>query len=395
MSAAPVITIFVRHSADCKYAGDEFNKRCRCRKHFRWSQDGKQFRRKAGTRSWEEAERIKRELEDQLAGRTPEPKPEGNARDINDCIDVFLKDKKAQGVTAGVLSRYTVELSRFKQYHYGACVYVISGVTRETLTGYAATWSSIYESSQTRAAVRARLRGFLRYCFEAQWLPRVPALPKIKVDEPPTMPLTAEEYDRLLDALYTVCPLDRKGGTQRSDGLTDKMRERLHGLLELMRWSGLAIGDALTLERSAIKHDETKDLYRIVTSRQKTGTDVSVPIPKRVAEELIKVTNGNPRFVFWSGTGQPNTIGKMFANRYIRPLFEAAGLANGGRMLSHRLRDTFAVDLLEKGVPLEEVSKLLGHESIRTTERHYAKWVKGRQDRLDQLVTATWKGAHA
>jgi site-specific recombinase XerD len=34
-------------------------------------------------------------------------------------------------------------------------------------------------------------------------------------------------------------------------------------------------------------------------------------------------------------------------------------------MLSHRLRDTFAVDLLEKGVPLEEVSKLLGHESIR------------------------------
>jgi DNA-binding transcriptional MerR regulator len=54
-------------------------------------------------------------------------------------------------------------------------------------------------------------------------------------------------------------------------------------------------------------------------------------------------------------------------------------------MLSHRLRDTFAVDLLEKGVPLEEVSKLLAHESIRTTERHYAKWVKERQDRLDQL----------
>jgi site-specific recombinase XerD len=59
-------------------------------------------------------------------------------------------------------------------------------------------------------------------------------------------------------------------------------------------------------------------------------------------------------------------------------------------MLSHRLRDTFAVDLLQKGVPLEEVSKLLGHESIKTTERHYAKWVKGRQDRLDSLVSATW-----
>jgi integrase/recombinase XerD len=42
--------------------------------------------------------------------------------------------------------------------------------------------------------------------------------------------------------------------------------------------------------------------------------------------------------------------------------------------MSHRLRDTFAVDLLGKGVPLEEVSKLLGHESIKTTEQHYAKW---------------------
>jgi integrase/recombinase XerD len=55
-----------------------------------------------------------------------------------------------------------------------------------------------------------------------------------------------------------------------------------------------------------------------------------------------------------------------------------------------RLRDTFAVDLLEKGVPLEEVSKLLGHESIKTTERHYSKWVKGRQDRLDKSVIGTW-----
>jgi integrase/recombinase XerD len=60
-------------------------------------------------------------------------------------------------------------------------------------------------------------------------------------------------------------------------------------------------------------------------------------------------------------------------------------------MRSHRLRDTFAVDLLQKGVPLEEVSKLLGHESIKTTEKSYARWVKGRQDRLDSLVRATWK----
>ncbi len=59
-------------------------------------------------------------------------------------------------------------------------------------------------------------------------------------------------------------------------------------------------------------------------------------------------------------------------------------------MMSHRLHDTFAVDLLEKGVPIQDVSKLLGHGSIKTTEKSYAKWVKGRQDRLDNLVAGTW-----
>ena len=59
-------------------------------------------------------------------------------------------------------------------------------------------------------------------------------------------------------------------------------------------------------------------------------------------------------------------------------------------MKSHRLRDSFAVGLLQRGVPLEEVSKLLGHTSVVTTEKFYAPWVKARQDRLDALVIATW-----
>jgi integrase len=74
----------------------------------------------------------------------------------------------------------------------------------------------------------------------------------------------------------------------------------------------------------------------------------------------------------------------------IAPTFDAAKITSAGYMVSHRLRDTFAVDLLEKGVPMEEVSRLLGHTSIKTTEKSYAKWSKGRQDRVDALVTGTW-----
>ena len=58
----PVITIFVRHSADCKHRDDEHYKRCNCRKHFRWTHGRKQYRRSAKTRSWIQADTNKRLL---------------------------------------------------------------------------------------------------------------------------------------------------------------------------------------------------------------------------------------------------------------------------------------------------------------------------------------------
>jgi integrase len=395
-SASPLVTIFVRHSADCKYRGDEFAKRCNCRKHLRWSQNGTQHRKMAGTRSWADAEKKKRDLEDSLAGRVPAVENRG-AVPIQSAVDLFIQDKKNQGVSTGVIKKYTLELSRLHEYCQQQTVYAVHGISRELLTGFCATWEKYYPSSYTRSKVRERCRSFLRYCFEAQYLPRIPALPKIKVDEPPTLPLSDEEYARLLDAIYVANPR-RWDGKKSTQGLTARKRSHLRALFQLMRWSGLAIGDALTLARTEVQHDAVRGLYRIVTDRQKTGVDVSVPIPPDVALEILAIENKPPAYIFWTGKGKASTIAKTWANRYVRPIFEAAGLAgtdavegNDTHMISHRLRDTFAVDLLQKGVPLEEVSKLLGHTSIKTTEKHYAKWVKGRQDRLDTLVTGTWK----
>jgi integrase/recombinase XerD len=40
--------------------------------------------------------------------------------------------------------------------------------------------------------------------------------------------------------------------------------------------------------------------------------------------------------------------------------------------------------------PLEIMSKLLRHTSIKTTEKHYAPWVQARQTALEAAVKATW-----
>ena len=379
MSTAPIVTIFVRHTPGCKWAGEEFAKGCKCRKHLRWSQDGKQHRRKAGTRSWGEAEEQKRRLEDQLAGRAPVEQTE--ARTIAGVLEVFNADKKNQGITDDVLNKYARELDRFKAFAEARNVFAVAGITRELLIDYQAEWEPLYPSSNTRQMVQARLKNFLRFCYDNKWLDRVPRLSSIKAEEAPTLPLTSKEYAKLLASI----PDTFSGHHRFAPGKAASVR----ALVQLMRWSGLAIRDAVTLRRDELVFDKAKALHRIVTSRQKTGTHVSVPIPKAVAKELRAALNGNPVYVFWTGQGTETTCVSHWQEDF-RKLFKAAGIVARGNMLSHRLRDTFAVDLLEKGVPLEEVSKLLGHESIKTTERHYSKWMKGRQDRLDSLVTATW-----
>ena len=89
MSTAPLVTVFVRHKPGCKYRDDEQWKRCTCRKWLRWYASGTQYRRKAGTRSWAEAESVKRGLEDQLAGRVPEATPENTQKSVAEAVGLL------------------------------------------------------------------------------------------------------------------------------------------------------------------------------------------------------------------------------------------------------------------------------------------------------------------
>jgi site-specific recombinase XerD len=111
------------------------------------------------------------------------------------------KDKKVQGVSSDVQGKYTRELARLQTFCESQGVRTVQRINRETITEFCTTWADAYPSTITRAKVRERLRGFLKYCYEAQWLPRIPQVPKVQIDEPETQPLTADEYKRLLAAV--------------------------------------------------------------------------------------------------------------------------------------------------------------------------------------------------
>ena len=46
------------------------------------------------------------------------------------------------------------------------------------------------------------------------------------------------------------------------------------------------------------------------------------------------------------------------------------------------------MELLLAGVPIERVSILLGHQSVRVTEKHYNPWVRSRQEQLEADVAS-------
>jgi integrase/recombinase XerD len=370
----PSITIFVRHSEDCKYRDDESYKSCRCAKHFRYTHDGKQVRQSARTRFWKTAEETRRKLEASFAADVaavaiqPETK-----KTIERAVEQFVTSKRTSGMSAQVLQKYERELGRFESFMAQRSKFLPHEIKLEDLEEFRAGWSEEYPSTLTRGKVQERLRAFLKYCYEDGLIARVPRLSAIKQNVAPTLPLTDHQYRKLLEVIPTVFSGDKA--------------IRVRALVQFMRYTGLAVMDAVTIERRELQKEHGR--YRVTTSRQKTGTHVSVLIPPHVAAEVLNAAklNANPLYIFWNtGTGKKQSAVTNWQHD-LREAFRAAGMPEGH---PHQLRDTFAVALLSGGMLLEDVSKLLGHTSIKTTEKHYAPWVKARQDRLDVAVRGTW-----
>ena len=152
-------------------------------------------------------------------------------------------------------------------------------------------------------------------------------------------------------------------------------------------YTGLAYIDVYNLKNTDIGIG-VDNKYWIMSARQKTGNETNIPLlPK--ALELIEKYKNHPTCLQRERVFPVSSNQKM--NEYLK---EIATLCKIDRDLNtHLARHTFATTVtLTNGVPIETVSKMLGHTSIRTTQV-YAKVIEKKigedMERLTERLTGT------
>ena len=139
--------------------------------------------------------------------------------------------------------------------------------------------------------------------------------------------------------------------------------ERVRDLFVFSCYTGIAYIDIINLtNNNVLKGIDGNDW--IFTNRQKTKSPVKVPLLGKAKELLIKYQNHPMTQI--TGTLFP-VITNEKVNLYLKEIADACGLKKN--LTFHMARHTFATTVtLSNGVPIETVSKLLGHSKIASTQ---------------------------
>ena len=161
---------------------------------------------------------------------------------INDAIERFFEDIGARGLSDATVGKQDILLRKqFVPWCRGRGFHLLKQLGVDEVTQFRATWP---DNPLTKSKKQERLKAFCRFCVAREWMRTNPveALTPIKVPPSPTLPFTEEQVGVMLTA-------SDKYSAKGIHGLQN--RARLRTLTLLMRYSGLRIRDAVTLNGSA------------------------------------------------------------------------------------------------------------------------------------------------
>jgi len=266
-----------------------------------------------------------------------------------------IKELVGKEYAPGTLERYKTSLSHtieFLQWKYKISDIEINKIDHAFVTDYE-FWLRSVRNCANNTAVKyiKNFSKIIKLCLANDWLDKNPfANYKSKVKEVERVYLSEEEIQSIINK--------------------DFKTERLSLVRDIFLFScftGLAYIDVKNLTKSHISIGIDGEKW-IFTHRQKTETASKIPILP-VTQMIIDKYLDHPK------SNNEDRLLPIFTNQKMNAyLKEIAGVCEIEKELTfHIARHTFATTItLTNGVPIESVSKMLGHKNLRTTQ-HYAK----------------------
>lgn len=270
-----------------------------------------------------------------------------------DQITEFINAKQAEGKARSTVYEYRLYLTAFAE----RCNKPLTAVTNADVV----TWIAQERAKGLAdASVLARWRAvkvFFRWCVYHDYLERTPLkmkAPKLKKEEP-----RVADYDAVQQLLAYPCQA--------------WYEYRNRALIHLLFDTGMRIGEALSLQLEHI--DFAEHLVHIPPG--KDAESRIVPFTPACAANLqaylaVKPPSKHDAWVFIGGKGR-GIVGPLTSDGCrgaLRRWYQAVGVPY---INPHSLRHLFATRILNRGMRIEVVSRILGHYNVDITLRHYAR----------------------
>lgn len=376
------LILFKRHSANCAVNKSripkkkrEFFMECDCQIWIRGRTPSGEIvpRQTTGFSDLKQAEAMRDALIRQGRADT------GGGLPVPECIERYLRLRE-QDLDERTLAQHRLALERLRDYLESRGIFYVQQIKADHLESFKTDGLPREMASTTRATTDAKIRCFLRMAYRREWVQEVlvEKVKPVRAVYDQKEPYTDDEVKTILEHAGKL-----NGGTH---GYASKPATfRL--LLELMLETGMRVGDAVSFDPSKLEKGESLWTYTFTPQKRKR-TEKQKPIEVYLTEGLKKRIDDcdwlSPELPFWYGSSSdPDPLAQAVYER-MQSIGEKASIAD---CRPHRLRDTFAVRRLVSGMQLEDVSRLLGHSSVKVTETYYAKWVSSRKRRLERLVS--------
>ncbi|MBS0647217.1 MAG: site-specific integrase [Verrucomicrobia bacterium] len=255
----------------------------------------------------------------------------------------------------GTHERYATALNHTKEfieYKYNVSDFPIKQVNHEFITEYEYFLKAVRKCSHNTAIkYLTNFKKIMRICLGNGWIDKDPFINyRFHLNEVEREILHEHEIQAIADKEFATSRLDQ-----------------VRDVFLFCCFTGLAYSDVKKLTREHVIIGIDGERW-IKVNRTKTDTRSSIPILPSAQAILDKYAN-HPKCCAEKKLLPVNSNQKM--NDYLKEIAAVCEIEKN--ITFHIARHSFATTItLQNDVPIESVSKMLGHKSIRTTQ-HYAK----------------------